>query len=505
MTPVRSGLLQRQCACGGAGGKAEECPECQQKRQQLQRFAVDAAEPAAVPAIVHEVLHSSGEPLAPTTRAFMESRFGHDFSQVRVHTDARAAESAQAVHALAYTVGNHIVFDHGLYAPTTPDGVRLLAHELVHTQQQSRWTARTSAIPGLHIGAAESPQEREAEAMAREVVAAESPTASSRLDGTLPSATVPTAGLSGQTHGRAVPSLSLQRQEPPEEKPRKPLIPIPVFDELDPMILVPDIDGIPEFLRGQEVKLSTLRSALDVLRGDLPKTGPGQDVCSTLLPGYETASSGDVQGFCCPKFVRDKERCCHPRHIGLKSFRCCTAAEVVVNHSCIQPPRITPPIEPPKPRAEQEPPSVPRLELQVPRVRFGSIMSDTIDRFAVDSAAVPAAASTQLDRLARQIKLYHEAEVHIEGHTDSSHTPEYNQTLSERRAQAVRDALVRRGVDATRFIVEGFGEEQLLFSEERTEEEKARNRRVDIWLYIPPSPSLSEQFRLQPPSLLTTP
>lgn len=70
-----------------------------------------------------------GQPLDATTRAFMEPRFGHDFSQVRVHTDAQAAESARTVHALAYTVGHSLVFDTGQYSPTTASGRRLLAHE----------------------------------------------------------------------------------------------------------------------------------------------------------------------------------------------------------------------------------------------------------------------------------------------------------------------------------------------------------------------------------------
>ena len=66
----------------------------------------------------------------------MESRFGHDFARVRVHTDARAAESALAVSANAYTVGQHVAFAAGRYAPGTADGKRLLAHELAHVQQQ---------------------------------------------------------------------------------------------------------------------------------------------------------------------------------------------------------------------------------------------------------------------------------------------------------------------------------------------------------------------------------
>ena len=106
------------------------------KGQQLQRFAVSAARPEEVPPVVDEVLRSPGQALDDTTRAAMQTRFGFDFSQVRVHTDARAAASARAVNALAYTVGRDVVFAEGHYAPGTPTGAHLLAHELTHVVQQ---------------------------------------------------------------------------------------------------------------------------------------------------------------------------------------------------------------------------------------------------------------------------------------------------------------------------------------------------------------------------------
>jgi Domain of unknown function (DUF4157) len=87
---------------------------------------------------VQEVLSSSGQPLDAETQNFMGARFGHDFSNVRVHTDERAGESAQAVNALAYTVGSDVVFDGGEYMPETETGRHLLAHELAHVVQQSR-------------------------------------------------------------------------------------------------------------------------------------------------------------------------------------------------------------------------------------------------------------------------------------------------------------------------------------------------------------------------------
>ena len=168
-TPVvwRGARLQRKCACGGTPGASGECERCRRKRLQA-RLAVtgnrDAFETeadraaeslgtgAAVaplsplvgesagerpPPIVDEVIASGGQPLDDATRHLMSSHFGHHFGNVRIHADARAAESARAVQAHAYTVGNHIAFDAGRFAPTTSPGQKLLAHELAHVVQQS--------------------------------------------------------------------------------------------------------------------------------------------------------------------------------------------------------------------------------------------------------------------------------------------------------------------------------------------------------------------------------
>ncbi len=82
------------------------------------------------------VLASPGKPLEAGLRQNMEHRFGHDFSRVRVHSGAVAEQSAWDVNANAYTVGHDIVFGAGRYKPSTPEGQRLLAHELVHVIQQ---------------------------------------------------------------------------------------------------------------------------------------------------------------------------------------------------------------------------------------------------------------------------------------------------------------------------------------------------------------------------------
>src|SRR5215208_4516328 len=172
LRPSQGGLLQRKCACGGTPGLDGECAECRQKRLSRQRHPTSQPEAAAVPPIVHEVLRSSGQPLDPATRAFMEPRFGHDFGRVRVHTDARAAESTRAVNALAYTVSGDIVFGAGQYVPGTGAGRRVIAHELTHTIQQDG-VGDTSPVqsPMSAAMAVDHEAESEAERAATDVTA----------------------------------------------------------------------------------------------------------------------------------------------------------------------------------------------------------------------------------------------------------------------------------------------------------------------------------------------
>ena len=190
-----SGRLQRRCACGGGAAKPDgasaDCESCQKKAGAglqrkltlgdandafeaeadriadrvvgsaaqalsdapcahttplaVQRRASDEESAQSVPPIVGEVLSASAQPLDGQTRSFMEGRFGHDFGHVRIHLDAKAADSARSVAAQAYTVGSHIVFGAGRYAPGTDTGRRLLAHELTHVVQQTGTLARQPA------------------------------------------------------------------------------------------------------------------------------------------------------------------------------------------------------------------------------------------------------------------------------------------------------------------------------------------------------------------------
>jgi len=161
------GILQRTCACGGTPGPTGECEACRKKRVQRKSEAArqDTYHEFSAPPIVHDVLRSPDQPLDPDTRGFMEPRFGRDFSDVRVHNDAKAADSARAVNALAYTVGKDVVFGQGQYQSASSSRRSLLAHELTHVVQQQGTSPALES--GLKVSPADSAAERQAEFISR--------------------------------------------------------------------------------------------------------------------------------------------------------------------------------------------------------------------------------------------------------------------------------------------------------------------------------------------------
>ncbi|MGW1212316.1 eCIS core domain-containing protein [Streptomyces sp. NPDC002499] len=140
---------------------------------QRERAADDGARETGETAVqrsVHSVLRGPGQPLDPTTRTDMESRFGTDFSDVRLHTDGAAKESAAGLGARAYTSGSHVVIGEGGADRHT------LAHELTHVvQQRSGPVAGTDRGDGLRVSDPGDRFEREAEQQATRVLGAASP------------------------------------------------------------------------------------------------------------------------------------------------------------------------------------------------------------------------------------------------------------------------------------------------------------------------------------------
>jgi hypothetical protein len=189
----------------------------------LRRLATDgSAHRRTAPPVVHDVLRSSGRPLDSGTRGFFERGLGANLAAVRVHDDAMAAHSARAVGALAYTVGPHVVFGAGRHAPSRPEGLNLLAHELTHVVQSG---GRATPLPGhIEIGAPNAREERHASFAAARLAAAQ------------PAGVMP---------GSAAPALRRQTPDDQPKKDPKPLIPLPVVDKLDvaPFVPVPTPGG----------------------------------------------------------------------------------------------------------------------------------------------------------------------------------------------------------------------------------------------------------------------
>lgn len=134
-----------KCACGGG------CPQCQQSADLPVSQPHDTSETEAEN-VANKVMRMSdsrrsGIHLDPATQFFMQSRLGADFSTVRIHTDAEAADLSRLLSAQAFTVGNHIYFNEGRYQPESQTGKHLLAHELTHTIQQGGSHAKIQRAP----------------------------------------------------------------------------------------------------------------------------------------------------------------------------------------------------------------------------------------------------------------------------------------------------------------------------------------------------------------------
>jgi len=441
-TRPRGVLLQRKCACGQhtTGG---ECHDCKKKHDKLQRYPASSLNANAVPLIVHEVLRSPGEPLDEKTRGLMESRFGHDFSRVRVHTDLHAAQSARAVHALAYTVGRNLVFESGQYSPGTARGTALLAHELTHVVQQSRVSP---ASDQLSIAPENDPSEREADA-------------ASDLFHISERHVTPASSAVSVRVGQHTPCLSRQPQDEPK-KTTKPLIPIPVFDQLDVKPIVPGVD-LPSM---EDVH----KKAAEVFGGNKPE--PGKANCSAYA-GFKAAGSDQFKGQCC-KGGESKETCCFPKQIQTGPF----------GDKCVRPTRDK--AEPPEGEVNLSKDFYPNLgigKLRPSPSFLSSVGSAVVDGFDLDKADLSERNQMLVDFhakvVARLFQMDPDARVEIVGHTDATGKEQHNENLGSKRANAARLAMAAAGVPLEKVTVRSAGSSEPV---EKTPGKEPRNRRVEI-------------------------
>jgi hypothetical protein len=178
----------------------------------LQRAAGNSAVSSMVeedPSPVQDVISSGGRPLEPDVRTDMEGRLGADFGDVRVHDDAAAHRSAQAVNAHAYTVGSNVVFQRDRYDPSSDAGRVMLAHELTHVvQQRSGPVDGTPTAGGIKVSDPSDRFERDAAANAERVMSAPAPAQ--------PAPPTPAPAAAVQRDVDETPPV--QRAEAPEEE-----------------------------------------------------------------------------------------------------------------------------------------------------------------------------------------------------------------------------------------------------------------------------------------------
>ena len=167
---------------------------------------------------MHDVVNSGGgSPLAPDVQEEMQGRLGHDFSDVRVHNDSQAHESAQSVNAHAYTVGSNVVFQRDKYDPGSAEGKTMLAHELTHVvQQRSGPVDGSAAGGGIKVSDPSDRFEREASANAERVMAGPAPSAQPT-----PAPVPPSSGTRRTRRPRRARSCSGTRRRRKRRRPRR--------------------------------------------------------------------------------------------------------------------------------------------------------------------------------------------------------------------------------------------------------------------------------------------
>ncbi|MFD8409846.1 DUF4157 domain-containing protein [Streptomyces anulatus] len=212
------GLLQRTAGNGALGAMVQRArsgaaaPDAEQAEHAEQRGHAGQAEEQRSP--VHDVISSGGSPLDTDTRTDMESRMGADFSDVRVHHDSAAHESAKGVGAHAYTVGNNVVFQRDAYDPGSPQGRTTLAHELTHVIQQRNGPVEGTEAPGgIRVSDPSDRFEREAVANADRVLSDPAPDA-------VPAA--PVSAAPAPTTASAAPAVSAVQRAATEDEDEQP-------------------------------------------------------------------------------------------------------------------------------------------------------------------------------------------------------------------------------------------------------------------------------------------
>lgn len=383
--------------------------------------------PAVTPNVASGIqsLKGGGQPLSESTRSYFEPRFGHDFSQVRIHVDNRAANLANSINARAFTLSRNVVFGDGQYQPHSREGQRLMAHELAHTIQQGTSSPNTSSAARLSNVPSDKIQKDDDEDKERRRRRRSSGSGWRFQFGVgpmrAPSVSGPAASFFPPTQQLPIPGLFLNRGLGFQYS----------EGQLD-FGVFPDLGGSTDFY-----------GTRDIPRLLNPGSSQQQSPTTTLpgipLPGQQAPPLGPTL----PNLTTQ-----------------------------------TPSIQTPVPATG----NTPQFSLRGLRER-------TIDSFVFNQSSLPSNAAEQLDSMVVWITMARPAIVWVTGHADITGGEQHNQTLSEARAATIRRALIDRGVDESIIESTGEGESEPLITDATTQDQHARNRRVSIEWFdaVPPS------------------
>ena len=499
--------VQRKCAaCESGKGLCPECEEEQRVQRQplaanltplIQRQGknLDDEEDGAIqakeanghsaqaePNIASNVnaMRGGGQPLPQTLRNFFEPRFGYDFSNVRVHANGHAAETARAINARAFTVGREVVFGSGEYAPGTKGGQHLLAHELAHVvQQRNNKPEGCVAQRRLIASGAQSDVDTFfslAEPASGLMLARDPATNHISAIGSL--ATPPTSPsfqsiltdiMDDPTHHAEVNFGTHQTAPTPGGGPAT-----GVAGGLFPM---------PPDLTGSRVQLIDMDDILAIEAG-----APGNGVAALAhelnenfqahfaipTPGVSQFPAAHEAGVAAEssvavELVGPGERVAEVTfQTGTIIFRSVEDFESYYLVSDLT----------------QDPTTRDVTISNVRRAPKVVVSDHTVDQFVVDSAAIPPSGTAALAAVAANVAANPESTVLIEGFTDNTGSSAHNDDLSLRRAENARIALDALGIEPTRVHVAGRGETGFVAAND-TATHRALNRRIEVTVTRP--------------------
>ncbi|MEO6232013.1 MAG: DUF4157 domain-containing protein [Ferruginibacter sp.] len=415
-------ILQRKCAA------------CEQ--EELQRKETNNNQTSATNNVESYVgnLSGEGQSLPGDVRNFYEPRFRYDFSNVKIHTNTDAAKSAQSVNALAYTSGNHIVFNDGGFSPDTDNGKKLLGHELTHVIQQR-------GGDGKSVMRQEDKKKKPGSDIIKEIK-------KNPLFKKLPKA--------------AQDKIIEELKSAPEKIVQK--VADSVIDSLD----------IDDNLKTGLKK--TVEAIIAKIKGD-PKKFSRCDV-----PGFHPGGSSKFKGMCCTESIENDNVCCPPEKMLIKESRCCKSDEVIFNDKCVKPKDI-PPLPIPscddgrqptfsgKCCAPDEinigsgcvkkttplPPPPPAPQLVIENVSVIGLKKDAPQTWYSPASSFGVSATTEgkatFNQLVTFLKQNPAASFRVEGHASSEKPkkdPDYNQRLTDRRVKLIASELQKNGIDSNR-------------------------------------------------------